>query len=177
MHTKLVYSWRMAKCGKRTMLFKPMQINNIKGLSLEDRVFIGEGAWLFGSPDVKGALKIGSGTTIGHFSHIVAYHDVRIGNEVLIADKVFISDCTHEYADVSSPITNQPIANIKPVKIGDGSWIGESVSIIGSEIGVHCVIGANAVVIHDIPDYSVAVGVPAKVVSRYDNQRNEWTKC
>jgi len=62
--------------------------------------------------------------------------------------------------------------------IGEGSWIGTKVSIIGSvRIGKHCVIGANSVVTKDIPDFSVAVGAPAKVIKRYDFERKEWIKC
>lgn len=60
------------------------------------------------------------------------------------------------------------------VHIGDGSWLGTHVVIAGNiTIGKHCVIGANSVVTKDIPDYSVAVGIPAKVVKRY----NFDTKC
>ena len=51
--------------------------------------------------------------------------------------------------------------------IGDDTWIGTNVVIAGTvEIGKHCVIGANSVVTHDIPDYSVAVGCPAKVIKK-----------
>jgi acetyltransferase-like isoleucine patch superfamily enzyme len=56
----------------------------------------------------------------------------------------------------------------KMVIIGDGSWIGAgSVILPGSEIGKHVAIGANSVVNSVIPDYSVAVGTPARVVKRY----------
>lgn len=51
------------------------------------------------------------------------------------------------------------------VYIGDGSYIGINTVIVGNvKIGKHCVIGANSVVTHDIPDYSVATGCPAKVI-------------
>ena len=53
------------------------------------------------------------------------------------------------------------------LKIGDGSWIGTHVAILGDvHIGAHCVIGANSVVTKDVPDYRVAVGSPAKVIKR-----------
>ena len=54
------------------------------------------------------------------------------------------------------------------MRIGDGSWIGTgSVVLPGATIGKHCTIGANSVVTGDIPDYSVAVGAPARVIKRY----------
>lgn len=57
------------------------------------------------------------------------------------------------------------------------TWIGTNVSIIGNvNIGKHCVIGANSVVTHNIPDYSVAVGCPARVIKRYDFNQNKWVK-
>ena len=53
------------------------------------------------------------------------------------------------------------------VSIGDDTWIGTNVVIAGTvEIGKHCVIGANSVVTHDIPDYSVVAGCPAKVIKQ-----------
>lgn len=59
------------------------------------------------------------------------------------------------------------------VSIGDGSYIGINAVIVGNvKIGKHCVIGANSVVTKDVPDYCVAVGSPAKVVKRYNE--NGW---
>jgi acetyltransferase-like isoleucine patch superfamily enzyme len=91
-----------------------------------------------------------------------------------MAEKVYISDNIHAYKDVTKPIMHQPIVHKGNVYIGDNSWIGESVSIIGANIGKHCVIGANSVVTHDIPDYCVAVGSPAKVIKRYNFDINQW---
>ena len=62
------------------------------------------------------------------------------------------------------------------VEIGEGSWLGENVCVLGAIIGRHCVIGANSVVTKDIPDYSIAVGAPAKVIKRYDFTTNSWQK-
>lgn len=63
------------------------------------------------------------------------------------------------------------------VIIGEGSWLGTNVVVVGKvRIGKHCVIGANSVVTKDIPDYSVAVGIPAKVIKKYDFANEEWVK-
>ena len=174
--TRLLIAKRMAGCGQGTIIFYPLRIDNIKSICLGDEVFIAEGAWLYGSPDTVVSLRVGSGTVIGHFSHIVATHNVTIGEKVLIADKVFISDCTHEFKDAEVAIVDQPVSPIDPVFIGDGTWIGEGVSVIGATIGKHCVIGANSVVTRDIPDYSVAIGAPARVLSRFDFEKQEWVK-
>lgn len=61
--------------------------------------------------------------------------------------------------------------------IGDGSWLGKNVVVIGNvSIGKNCVIAANSVVTKDVPDYSIAAGIPARVIKRYDFDRKEWVK-
>ncbi len=61
------------------------------------------------------------------------------------------------------------------VKIGEGCWLGENVLVLpGKKIGKKCIIGAGAVVSHDIPDYSLAVGNPARVVKKYDFVEHQW---
>ena len=82
----------------------------------------------------------------------------------------------HGYEDVNTPINLQPIVQKNTVVIGRGSWIGENVCIIGCSIGKQCVIGANAVVTKNIPDYCVAAGNPAKIIKRYCFDTNSWKK-
>ena len=78
----------------------------------------------------------------------------------------FVSPICH-YEDIETPIIEQSIGSKGNVIIGEGSWLGNNVAVISCKIGKHCVIGANSVVTHDIPDYSVAVGCPARVIKRY----------
>ena len=70
------------------------------------------------------------------------------------------------------PIKDQTIEFKGEVIIGENSWIGENVSIVGAKIGKHCVIGANSFVNKDIPDYSIAVGTPAKVIKKISQKDN-----
>lgn len=174
--TQTVYSFFWGAIGKRSLIIKPLQVDGCKSIYIDNDVLIAQNAWLMGNNQKTKTLHIMSGTTIGHFAHIIALYDVTIGEDVLIADKVFISDCTHEYEDVSIPIKNQPVNKISPVEIGAGSWIGENVCILGASVGIHCIIGANSVVTSDIPNYSIAVGCPAKVVKKYDFEKKEWIK-
>lgn len=165
----------LKKIGIRSCICKPMQIDNPKGISIGNKVYISEYSWLMGTKMLshKG-LIVNDNTIIGHFAHIIAYKEVVIEESVLIADKVFISDCTHNYSDINAPVINQAVSFIKPVIIGEGSWLGENVCVCGASIGKHCVIGSNSVVINDIPDYCVAVGSPARVVKRFDENAKEW---
>lgn len=173
----LFFSRTFKRFGKNVAIIAPDIIEGERFISLGDYVSINTKAWLLAlrQNDTLPQLDIGEGTTIGRFAHIVAIRDVTIGNNVLIADKVYISDNLHTYEDITQPIMDQPILFKQRVEIGDNSWIGENVSIIGASIGKHCVIGANSVVTRDIPDYSIAVGSPARVIKRYNSLTKQWT--
>ena len=100
-------------------------------------------------------------------------NQILIGDNVLISDRVFIADSLHGYRDIAVPIRHQALYSPGPVEIGDGTWIGIGVSILPNvRIGKNCIIGANAVVTHDVPDYHVAIGVPAKNIGRADRCRD-----
>jgi acetyltransferase-like isoleucine patch superfamily enzyme len=112
-------------------------------------------------------VSIGDRCLIGRGSGIVGHFSIEIGNDVWTGHNVYITDQNHGYEDVERPISQQSQPE-RAVKIGDGSWLGYgSVVLPGVTIGKHVVVGANSVVTHDIPDYSVAVGVPAKVIKRF----------
>ena len=108
--------------------------------------------------------------------HLGKYEKIEIGKKVLIANKVYISDNRHGYKNILLPIIDQPVEQINAVIIGDGAWLGENVCVIGACVGKNSVIGANAVVTNDIPDYCVAVGAPAKIIKRYNFELKEWCK-
>lgn len=125
-------------------------------------------------------LVIGNNVQINDNVHITASQSVIIGNNVLIASKVYISDVSHgsyKGADNSSP--DIPPADRKlvsnPVVIEDNVWMGDGVCILpGVTIGYGSVIGANAVVNKNIPPKSIAAGLPARVVKRYNQTTNLW---
>jgi acetyltransferase-like isoleucine patch superfamily enzyme len=80
---------------------------------------------------------------------------------------VYISDANHGYVDRDEPVGRQ-FAAPRPVRVGSGSWLGHGALVLGgATIGDHVVVGAGAVVTGDLPDYSVAVGNPARVIRRY----------
>jgi acetyltransferase-like isoleucine patch superfamily enzyme len=114
----------------------------------------------------EGTLTIGDKSVLGRSVAVNCYLDVEIGDSVLIADGVYISDFDHAFADVSRPIKDQGIVKSR-VRIGRDVWLGTKVTVSrGAVIGDGAVVGANAVVTHDLPPFSVSVGVPAKVVKQ-----------
>lgn len=174
----LVNRNRFKYVGKQARLYNPLHVDGISAISIGNNTSIHEGTWLAAVPLTGNEVQlvIKNGTTIGHFNHIYATKSIIIEDEVLTADKVYISDNLHGYEDVNLPVKEQPIKQCKPVVIGEGSWLGENVCVIGASVGKHCVIGANAVVTKDIPDFSVAVGIPARVIKRYNVIEKSWVK-
>lgn len=163
--------------GKKVYMYKPQKLQGLRFIHIEDNVYISEGAWLEvleQAGEAEGLLTIKNGSYIGRSSHIIAKNHIEIGKKVLIADKVYISDNIHQFNDVSLPIMNQPVVSSGKVSLGDGCWIGENVSIIGASVGKNSVVAANAVVTKDIPEYSVAVGIPAKVIKEYCFKDQIW---
>lgn len=124
-----------------------------------------------------GSITLSRGVSINSYTRTEAENEVFLEADVLIGPMCYISDRNHSYQDVDIPIKNQGYFSRGGVKIGAGSWVGVHAAIIGNvTIGKHCVIGANAVITKDIPDYSIAVGNPAKVVKQYDFESKEWKK-
>ena len=106
---------------------------------------------------------IGNNTVIGRRNIITAKNLVRIGNDVLIGSDVQIIDHSHGIQR-DTPIRLQK-AEIGSVEIGDDVWIGAGAKILMNvKIGKGAVIGANSVVVSDIPEYAIAVGAPARVI-------------
>lgn len=127
----------------------------------------------------KSEIYIGQDSEIGEMSTLSCFRKIIIGNGVLTGPHVFISDHNHEYRNPNTYIKNQGVyCNLDDkIIIGDGTWIGTNVVIVGNvHIGRNCVIGANAVVTNDIPDNSVAVGIPCKVIKRYNVLSHNWER-
>jgi galactoside O-acetyltransferase len=132
----------------------------------------------------KAKVVFGDGAEIGMYSRIDCQNYVEIGENVLTGPHIFIADYNHEYRNPDKPIKCQgnmisstPEFSGGGVRIGADTWLGTNVVISGSvTIGKHCVIGANSVVTHDIPDYSVAVGSPCRVIKKYDFESKTWKK-
>lgn len=115
-------------------------------------------------------IKIGDNCHFGSFSHITAINSITIGDNVLTGSYVLISDNSHgdSQADTLtiSPL-KRPLVSSGSVLIGSNVWIGDKVCILPNvKIGQCSIIGAGSIVTHDIPEYSVAAGNPARVIKK-----------
>lgn len=118
-----------------------------------------------GLPDE--VVKIGDRCLIGRNSSVIGHLSIVIGDDVWTGYDVRIGDMNHGYEDLTKPISVQAMP-MEPISIGDGSWLGHGVLVMpGVTIGRHVTVGGGSVVIDDLPDYSVAVGVPARIVRQW----------
>lgn len=163
------------------LLRHPYYIRNVGCLVGGDNLIAGPGLII----DIlhhDAILKIGTNVCINHNVHIGVMGSVDIGDDVLIASKVYISDHSHgSYSGelISSPYEKPNLRkiHIKPVIIEASCWLGENVVILpGVKIGTGSIIGAGSIVTKDIPSYSIAVGNPAKIIKVWDPVIKNWVK-
>jgi len=104
-------------------------------------------------------LTVGDHVAMNCGVSIEVWHDVRIGNKVMIAPNVSIIDDNRHEIEPGAPLYNGPII------IEDNVWIAANVTVLpGVTIGSGSVIGGNSVVSRSIPPNSFAAGSPAKVI-------------
>lgn len=178
--TVFVYRWIFRGIGNKSIIYKPYLVVNAKYISIGAGCSIRKGLRIeVIDPQSEVVIKIGNNVNIEQNVHIIGRVSVIIGDNVSITGHCSIVDVVHPYQDVfaKEKIASRISKVAYPVYIGDNSVIGFGSHISpGVRIGKNCMIGANAVVTKDIPDYCVAVGNPAKVIKRYDFNLNEWVK-
>ena len=126
------------------------------------------------------AIIFGENVNIGDDVRIAAAEKIKIGNNVLIGSKVLIIDNSHgaykgDNQDSPDIPPNQRPIYTAPVVIEDNVWIGEGAVIqMGVSVGFGCVVGSNAVVTKSVPPKSIVGGVPARIIKKYEAERNKW---
>lgn len=182
---RLLLSWLRTKIfyPQARLIRFPFEIRNRRFIQLGARLTTGVGCRLEALPQDDHeihCIHLGTGVQLNDYVHIGAIKSVYIGNDVLIASKVFITDHNHGNFE-SSPRTEMKKAPIeraleaKPVHIGDRCWLGENVVILpGVSLGEGCVVGASAVVTKAFPAYSLIIGNPGRLYKRYNIESEQW---
>jgi len=170
----ILISGSFHKFGKRSVIQPPLRISGEARMVIGSGVFIGPNSWLLVMGDGDNhspAIHIGDGVSAVGSLTISAIRSVMLEDQVLLAKNVYISDHMHRYSQIGVSVMSQGLENIEPVCIKKGAWIGQNVIICpGVTIGENAVVGANSVVNDSIPDFSLAVGAPAKVVKSLKQQ-------
>jgi lipopolysaccharide O-acetyltransferase len=172
--------------GKNSIIKPFLNTFNPQYISIGDNVNIGSFCRITVSTEFGGKscesknkirIKIGNNVDIGHNSFISGNNYIEIGDHSILAPYVFITDHDHGFENINKNLHEQPLTEGGKVIIEDNVFLGTKCSILKNvRIGRHSVIGANAVVVRDIPSYSVAVGNPAKVIKRYNFKKKRWEK-
>lgn len=166
--------------NKKVTFGKDVRIVNPQYIELGSNIVLDDGCELCvlqTIPHIVPRLKIGHDVLIGKGCRIGCDNSIVIGDNVLFAPNVHISDRNHSYENINTPISKQPISTHGPVIIKEETWLGYGCQIMsGVTIGKHCVIAAGAIVVKDIPDYCIVGGNPARILKRYDKETGIWVK-
>jgi acetyltransferase-like isoleucine patch superfamily enzyme len=136
-------------------------------LEVGPEVLLEPGVWI--TAPGRARVKIGAGSFLNQGVMIAAEQLVEIGAHCMLANGCFVSDANHRYDDPEKPITWQGFQSKGPTRIGDNCWLGANVVVTsGVSVGERCVIGANSVVTHDVEPFSIAAGMPARVIKRIE---------
>lgn len=144
-------------------------------------IFVGKRVRIFPSLRAEchgeGRLFIHNNISIGQGFHVTCMGDLHIHEGTLITGYVSITDIEHDYEDVGVPVFDQG-TTWKRTEIGRNCFIGMGARIqAGTVLGDGCIVGANAVVRGNFPDYCVIVGAPGRVIKRYDPLMKQWNRC
>ncbi len=178
--TRYFYRWILKNCGKHSTVIKPL-LWTPEYISIGNNIFVWPGCRIqtitrHGEQKYNPHIIIGDGVSIQQSCHITAAGYLSIGADTVVSFGVSIQDTDHEYEQVNVNILKQPLI-VKKTEIGDTCFIGAGAKILaGTILGKQCIIGANAVVRGIFPDYCVIVGVPAKIVKRYNPETEKWEK-
>jgi len=173
--TKLFYA-------KSRIIRLPFDIRNKRYINLGEKLTIGRGCRFEAYPlENKIVLHIGKNVQMNDYVHITAMESVYIGDNVLLASKIYISDCAHGAytgkigeSNPHTPPVNRKLIS-KPVKIEENVWIGEFVSVLpGVTIGKGTIVGANSVVTKSLPAFVIAVGSPAVPIKKFNFETENW---
>ena len=162
----------------------PIDIRGRKFIKVSKGFTTGVGCRIEAYPENnQTTLFFGENFQMNDYVHITAMEKVEIGNNVLFASKIYVSDCSHgsysgdEYDSAPDTIPHNRKLHSKPVIIEDNVWLGEFVSVLpGVTIGKETIVGANSVVSKSLPPNVIAVGTPAKPIKKYNFETQRWEK-
>ena len=172
----IAYKLRFAKFGNMSYIGKPIILEGAKRIEIGNKVRVYPGARMetYGE---KGRIIIEDNVSIGQNFHVISSdYPLVIGKNTTVSGNVLITNVDHDYTQIGEHILAQKHMT-KKTRIGENCFIGYGAAIqAGTILGKQCVVGANSVVRGTFPDYCVIVGVPARIVKRYNPNLAIWEK-
>src|SRR5262245_10393380 len=183
---KLLYPWLLGSCGRNVVFGQNVVLRHPHKIHIGSHVVIDDNCLIDAKGDSNRGIRIGNGVFIGRNSilsckngdidvgdqanigfncELFSASHVSVGPSALLAAYTYVIGGSHEFLDPSKPVLAQGRTSTG-VTIGEGAWTGAGAKILdGVTVGAHAVVGAGAVVRESVPASSIAVGVPARVVS------------
>ena len=182
---------RFANQPKNLVVEAPRRIIHPECMTIGDDVYLGPGSLLVANKEYPSpVMHAPTGTPVATYAPTIeighrvnatgglqvgAARRVEIGDDVLFATNVNITDGFHGFSRVDIPYKYQPMERIAAIVIERGCWIGQNVVITpGVTVGEQSIVGANSVVTSSIPPFSIVMGAPARVVKRWDHGTGKW---
>lgn len=169
----IIYKTKFKKIGFPSKIGKKLLLLNPKGVVCGKKVRIMSGFRI--ECHHGGIITIRDDVSIGQNLHLISGGgNLLIGSHVTISGNVFISNLAHSYEKLNIHALEQEHI-IRQVEIGDYCFIGYGACILpGAKLGKNVIVGANSVVKGEFPDYTVIAGVPAKIIKKYNFEKQIW---
>jgi acetyltransferase-like isoleucine patch superfamily enzyme len=173
----ICYSLFFKKMGKLCYLGKPLFLKGLSRVSFGARVRIYPHLRMEVITHYKKAqILIEDEVSAGQNLHLISAGMLKIGRGTLLSSNIMITNVNHKFEDISKSVTDQSL-EVKDVCIGENCFIGfGSIIMPGSQLGNHCIVGANSVVKGKFGDHCVIVGNPAKVIKKYNKITKKWER-
>ena len=178
---KLLYLLKKQKyknIGKKTYIDKSVHIIGLKNIRIGSNNIISDDTWLNVNDrtDGKIGIEIGNNCYIGKRNFFNSSAKITLKDYFMSGINCSLLGSDHLIDEPLKPYIHTGTTNDTSIYIGTNVWFGANVTVIGDvKIGHGSIIGANSLVLKDIPPFSIAVGNPAKVIKRYNFENKKWT--
>lgn len=172
-----IRNFKKIQVGKNSYVDPSVQVIGWKNVKIGSNTTISEGSWI----NVNFRDDLNSRITIGHNCHIGRRNFFSSGPFIHIKDYGFTGldchflGCGH---NIESPLTPYIASGLSAgggIEIGVNCWLATSVTVMENvKIGHGTVVGAGSLVTHDLPPFSIAIGIPCKVIKRFNFKNQKW---
>ena len=176
----ITLKFRLKKCGAYSIIKNPLYITP-EFISLGMNVHVMDGCRIeaissYSDKKFNPEIILEDGVSVEQRCHITAAGKLVIEENSVISYNVSIQDTDHEYRHINVPVAKQELIT-RETRIGRNCFIGSGARIqAGTILGMQCIVGANAVVRGIFPDYCVIVGIPGRIIKRYNLSTKRWEK-